>query len=179
MRLPVITVELGAYGTQEVDFNDYLSISTDLVEELHKDASNYAYIESIESELRTALKRKQAEFANTQGRLTGEITEELTKELGKKPTAKDIDARLDSDDTVVRFKEEIIAKEYQISIVAGQLSAMRMRHSDLKKLVEIELAQGRMGNLNVNTEEKVNEKEVEKFREEGKRNKPIRGKKGK
>jgi hypothetical protein len=164
MRLPVMTVDMGAYGQHEIDFSDYMNISSDLVAELHKDASNYAWIDSVEKSLRKQLELKKIEFETIKGNLTSEITTELQEELGKKPTVKDIDARLDSDDTVVRFKEEILEIENRIAIVGGQLRALTMRHSNIKKLVELSLAEGRMGNLNVNTEEHKEEPKVEKRR---------------
>lgn len=149
MRLPKLTVDMGEYGQHELDFNDYLHISSDLVSELQRDASNYAWIDSVEKSLKKQLERKKIEFETIRGNLTGEITTELQEELGKKPTAKDIDARLDADDTIVRFKEEILELQNRIAIVGGQLTALHMRHSNIKKLVEISLAEGRMSDLNV------------------------------
>jgi hypothetical protein len=154
MRLPVIEVNMGDYGVQEIDFNEYMSISSDYVSELHKDASNYAYITTAETWLKKILKTKQLEFDNIKANLTEELTEELTQELGKKPTIKAIDAKLDSDDTIVRYKQEILELEMNVNVVSNMLRAMSMRHSDLKKLVEIRLAEGRMGNVDVNVEQK-------------------------
>ena len=144
-----MTVNMGAYGEHEIDFEEYVGLSTNLVEELRKDASNYAWIDSVEKALKKQLEYKKIEFENIKGTLTREIANELQEETGKKPTIKDIDAKLDSDDTVVRFKEEILEIQNRIAIVGGQLTALHMRHSNLKKLVEIELALGRMGDLNV------------------------------
>jgi hypothetical protein len=147
-RLPIIEVDMGAYGKQEIDFNAYLNISTDYISELHKDASNYAYIVTVEKALRKMLKIKEAEFENIKGTLTDEVTEELIRTIGK-ATVTAISAKLASDDTVMRYKQEILEMDSNVGVVTGMLSAMSMRHSDLKKLVEIQLAEGRMGNMDV------------------------------
>jgi len=148
-RLPVITADMGNYGVQEIDFNEYMFISTDLVGELHKDAANYAYLDSVEKELKKRLKEKQIESDTIKGNLTAEVTQELVDSGVKKPTIAAVNAKLDADDTMIRFKQEILELEHNAAIVGGQLKGLQMRHSNIKKLVEMQLAEGRMANVNV------------------------------
>ena len=130
-RLPIVTVDMGAYGEQEIDFNDYLNISSDLVSELHKDAANFAYISSVEVAVKNAIKTKKLEFDSLKGEITEDIFTEMTSDKGKKPTVKEVDARLATDDTLVRFQQEIGALENTLSVIVGQLRAMEHKHSNL------------------------------------------------
>jgi len=148
MKLPIIEVDLGNYGVQVVDFSDYTIITSDLVEELHKGSGNFAFISSVELNLKSQLKRKNVEFEDLKGTRSTEVTAELLAD-NKKATAKAVDAVLASDETLIRFKEEVMQIEDKIALFGSLLRAMSMRHSDIKKLVELRLSEGAMGRIEV------------------------------
>lgn len=154
MKLPILELDLGTYGKQTVDFSEYVTITSDLIEELHKDASNYAYIESISVNLKGQIKRKQNEYEALKGTRSSEVTAELVGS-GKKATAKAVDAVLASDETLLRFAEETAIIEDNSALITALLRAMSMRHSDLKKLVELEINGMAMGRLNVKEPEEA------------------------
>jgi len=160
-RLPVITVDLGTYGVHEIDFNDYLNITSDYVTELHEDAARYAWLESVENKLRQQIKSKSLEFDALKGKITSEINVRMTKDLGKSPTVKVLEAEVAADDTLVTFQEQLNEMESQVGLVNKQIGALRMRHSNLKKLVELTIAGHVMGNVNV----KEQKEELEVVRE--------------
>jgi len=139
LNIPNISVDLGMYGTQEIDFTSLVRVSSDLNKELTEGAASYAYVDFVEKELRRVYEQKKLSLEEVSATRRDFLGCELEREKGKKPTVADMDAALSGDATLINLKQELLAISYQIDRIKGLATSLSMKHSNVKALSQREL----------------------------------------
>ena len=162
-KLPIMSVDLGEYGIQEVNFNECVKITQDITTELHDSPALYAWIASVRTNLETQLKLKKIKYESLKGERSSIITDEILAS-GKKATGKAVDAELANDDSLIRFNEEMLVLEDQIANLKDLITTLHQKHEVLHELSRRELKGFGMtfNEVKVEKEEKAEPHRVEK-----------------
>lgn len=158
MNIPKMTVDLGEYGTQEIDFSSLVRVTSDLNKELVEGASAYAYIDFVEKELKRQYEEKKLVLDEVHAKRREDLAEEIMEEKGKKPTVADLDSALAKDATIIKMKQEMQHISYMTDRVRGFSSALSQKHSNVKMLSQRELAGLGMDNNEVEEPTKIERK---------------------
>ena len=140
MNIPNMTVDLGQFGKQEIDFNTLVRVSTDLNKELYEGAAAYAYVDFVAQELRRTYEAKKLALEEVTATRREILGREIAQEKGKAPTVADMDAALAKDATCVNMKEEMLDLAYMIDRVRGFGTALSQKHSNVKMLAQREIS---------------------------------------
>lgn len=159
-----MTVDLGEYGTQVLNFAESFN-SSDLEDALRKQPGNYDWFASVHDILKKRLDEKTDFLKETIAKRRETIAGEENQSRAKSVTQKELDSLVEKDPEVLTVKEEINDLTYKVRRLSSHLTALSQFHSVLKELSRRE----RSSLLIASSADDVEEKALERVSGGGRR----------
>lgn len=134
-----LTVDLGEYGTHELDFTKSFD-SSNLEKALREQPARYDWFSSVYTRLKSRLDSKITYLKEVTAIRRVAIAEKENEERTKKVSQKELDSLVEKDPEVLGVKEEINNLSFQVNRVQSHLTSLSQFHSILKELSRRERA---------------------------------------
>jgi hypothetical protein len=167
-----MTVDLGEYGVQELDFEKSFD-SSDLENAMRKQPGNYDWFASVHDILKKRLDEKIDFLKETVAVRREAIADKENETRSKKVSQKELDSLVEKDGEVLTVKEEVNDLTYKVRRLSSHLTALSQFHSILKELSRRERASVL---INSTTDEDMQQKALDRVKEgNGKKRRKPRG----